>query len=213
MKKLLVVFVLGCLLTTSYAQQDIKDHTIMFETLFGRHRVNSALGVTTDIAWILRYNNSTSAAVPYIYDKGLIELVSLNSIIFQVHKNIGISGGVNYHYRKGFMPSLGIHLSYSNPSLLLALTPCANFMPWANMEVNAVAEFKPVIVDDLRLLTRAQGCFGYDFSRQERERAKFYCRLGLMYKKVAAGFGINIDYYRPSAEPIDNYGLFIRLDI
>ena len=53
MKKLLVVFVLGCLLTTSYAQQDIKDHTIMFETLFGRHRVNSALGVTTDIAWIL----------------------------------------------------------------------------------------------------------------------------------------------------------------
>lgn len=162
---------------------------------------------------ILRYNNSTSAAVPYIYDKGLIELVSLNSIIFQVHKNIGISGGVNYHYRKGFMPSLGIHLSYSNPSLLLALTPCANFMPWANMEVNAVAEFKPVIVDDLRLLTRAQACFGYDFSRQERERAKFYCRLGLMYKKVAAGFGINIDYYRPSAEPIDNYGLFIRLDI
>ena len=119
MKKLLVVFALGCLLTTSYAQQDIKDHTITFETLFGRHRVNSALGVTTDIAWILRYNNSTSAAVPYIYDKGLIELVSLNSIIFQVHKNIGISGGVNYHYRKGFMPSLGIHLSYSNPSLLL----------------------------------------------------------------------------------------------
>lgn len=102
MKKLLVVFALGCLLTTSYAQQDIKDHTITFETLFGRHRVNSALGVNTDIAWILRYNNSTSAAVPYIYDKGLIELVSLNSIIFQVHKNIWYIGRSKLSLSQGF---------------------------------------------------------------------------------------------------------------
>lgn len=212
MKQNLLLILFSAFVFVASAQEK-PEPPIPFETLFGSKRIVSSLSVNKSIAGKFRFNNSSSAAAYYDYLKGRTEMVSVNSIIYQFHKNIGISGGMQYHFAKGFIPNAALHFSYADPSLLLALTPYYNMMPWSNMEVSAVAEYKPLLSEKLRLFTRLQGFYGHNFEKKERERGMVYFRLGLTYKKYTAGFGGNIDYYTPVRDEIQNYGGFVRVNI
>ena len=86
-------------------------------------------------------------------------------------------------------------------------------MPWNSLEAAAIAEFKPALAGNLRLFTRLQGFYSYDLKKDERERGIINFRLGLTMKKYTVGFGGVIDYYRPTANEIQNYGGFVRVEI
>lgn len=193
--------------------QEKREPPIPFETFFGNERVALSLSANKSIGGKFRYNNVTSASAFYDREKGVTEIVSVNSIVYQLHKNIGISTGMQYHFMKGLVPSLALHLSYSNPTWLLALTPYYNFMPWSNLETVGIVEFKPALNESWRLFTRVMGFYSQDFEKNERERAMFYFRLGATYKKYTFGVGGNIDGYRPGRPTIRNYGGFVRIDI
>ncbi|NLO71357.1 MAG: hypothetical protein GX102_10565 [Porphyromonadaceae bacterium] len=216
-KKLLLAIVF--ILNLSLFAQERRDPPISFETLFGNERVAMMLGLNKTIAGKFRYNNITSTAAYYdfYHDRppmnfGRTELVSVNSIIYQFHKNVGFSAGTQYHFVKGFIPNVAVHFSYANPTWLFLLTPYYNFMPWANMETAAVVEYKPVLSNSLKLFTRFQGFYGHNFEKKERERAMTYFRLGLTFLKYTAGIGANIDFYTPARSEIQNYGGFVRVD-
>ena len=217
-QNLLLILFLAAVFVAS--AQERLEPPIPFETLFGNERVAMSLAVNKSIAGKFRYNNTSSAAAYYNYDNsapranlGRTELVSVNSVIYQFNKNIGFSGGMQYHFAKGFIPNVAVHFSYANPTVLLALTPYYNMMPWSNMEIAAVAEYKPLLSENLRLFTRLQGFYGHNFEKSERERGMVYLRLGLTYKKYTAGFGGNIDYYTPVRDEIQNYGGFVRVNV
>lgn len=197
----------------SIFSQEKKEPPIPFETLFGNKRVAMSLAVNKSIGGKFRYNNISSAAAFYDYQKGKTELVSVNSIVYQFHKNVGISAGTQYHFIKGFIPTAAIHFSKANPTWLLVLTPYYNFMPWSNIETVAIAEYKPTLNKDWRLFTRLQGFYSHDFKKNERERTMLYFRLGATYQKYTLGIGGNIDGYRPERSFIQNYGGFFRIDI
>lgn len=193
--------------------QEKPQPPIVFETLFGNERAAMTLSLNKSIGGKFRYNNITSTAAFYDYQKGHTELVSVNSIIYQFHPNFGVSAGTQYHFIKGFIPTAALHLSYANPTWLFVLTPYYNFMPWANLETIGIVEYKPALSDNLRLFTRLQGFYSQDFEKNERERAMMYFRLGLTLKKYTAGFAANLDYYRPAMNEIQNFGGFLRVDI
>ncbi len=193
--------------------QERREPPIVFETLFGNERVAMTLSLNKSIAGEFRYNNITSTSVFYDYTKAPRELVSVNSIIYQFHPNIGVSAGTQYHFVKGFIPTAALHLSYANPTWLFVLTPYYNFMPWANLETIGIVEYKPAVSKNLRLFTRLQGFYSQDFKENERERAMLYFRLGLTMQKYTVGFGGNLDYYRPAMNDIQNFGGFVRIDI
>ncbi len=215
MKKsgLLAVVLFAISLCNTALAQQMQDKPIPFETLFGNERVAMALNINKSIAGKFRYNNVTSTAAYYDYEKGRTELVSVNSIVYQFHKNVGISGGIQYHFVKGFIPTFAVHFSHANPTWFFAITPYYNILPWANLETIAVAEYKPRLSENWRLFTRVQGFYSHDFEKNERERTMLYFRLGATYKKYTAGFGTNIDGYRPQRADIQNYGAFIRINI
>ncbi len=212
MKKQILSLALA-LMTISLAAQERREPPIAFETLFGNERVALSLSMNKTITGNFNYNNITSAAAYYDYLKGRTELVSVNSIVYQMHKYVGVSGGIQYHFVKGFIPTVALHLSYANPTWLLVLTPYYNFMPWSNMETVGIVEFKPALSDNLKLFTRVQGFYSHNFEAKERERAMLYSRLGLTMKKYTVGFGGNVDYYTPVRPEIQNYGGFVRVDI
>lgn len=193
--------------------QGKREPSIPFETLFGNERVALSMSINKSIGGNFRYSNITSATAFYDYQKGKTELVSVNSIVYQFHKNIGVSAGTQYHFIKGFIPTVALHLSYANPTWLFVLTPYYNFMPWSNLETVAIAEYKPALNEDWRLFTRIMGFYSQDFNKNERERTMLYFRLGATYKKYTFGFGGNIDGYRPERPNIQNYGGFVRIDI
>ena len=197
------------------AAQEKREPAIPFETLFGNERVNMALSVNKTIQGKFRYINSTSVAAYYDNKKGATEMVSINSIVFQFHKNFGVSTGMQYHFAKGFMPNLGLHLSYVRPSLLLALTPYYNFMPWDGVETTGVVEFKPLLGENLRLFTRAQGMYGHNLELNDWARGFVNLRLGLSFQRYTIGFGSNLDYYNgpKGSSQVKNFGGFVRVDI
>ncbi len=186
---------------------------IPLETLVGDQKLVLSFGVSKPIGENFKYVNSTSATSYYDYKKGATELVTVNNIFYKLHNNIDFGAGLQYHFAKGFIPNVALNFAYSNPTWLLALSPYYNFMPWSNIEIASVAEFKPSIGNNLRLFTRVQGFYGHDFVKNERERAKLYLRLGLKQGKFIYGAGVNYDYYRSHVQMIDNYGGFIRIDI
>lgn len=216
MRRYLVIFLMTLAPFALRATAQKPEPPIVFETLFGNERIGMTMSLNKPIAGKFRYNNITSTAVPYEFvpEKArLIELVSVNSIVYSLHRNIGVSGGMQYHFRKGFIPSIAVHLSYANPTWFLLLTPYYNFMPWSNVEVIAIAEYKPQLSEKLRLFSRLQGFYGHDFGKNEPERGMCYFRLGLSVQKYTFGLGGNIDFYRKTMPTVYNYGGFIRIDI
>lgn len=212
MKK--IISTISFLLFTVVVFSQVKPQPpIPVEVLFGNERVNFSLGVNKSIAGNFRYINSLSVASYYDFRPKTTEMVTVNSLVYQFHKNIGVSTGMQFHFVKGFIPNVGIHFSHSNPTWLLALTPYYNFRPWANLETVAVMEFKPALSDKMRLFTRLQGFYGYNLEKNERERGMIYFRLGLSLKNYTAGFGGNLDYYTPDRSEIQNYGGFLRVNI
>lgn len=212
MRKSIILAIL-LLVNLSFFAQEKRDKPIPVDLLFGDKRVNLMFSMNKTIDGNFRFINSTSTAAYYDYLKGKTEMVSTSSIVYQFHKNIGISGGMQYHFAKGFIPNIAMHFSHGNPTWLIALTPYYNFMPWNSLEAAAIAEFKPALADNLRLFTRLQGFYSYDLKKDERERGIINFRLGLTMKKYTVGFGGVIDYYRPTANEIQNYGGFVRVEI
>ncbi len=211
MKKLIISALLISFSISFFAQEK-RDKPIPVDLLFGDKRVNLLFSMNKTIDGKFRFINSTSAAAYYDYTRGKTEMVSTSSLVYQFHKNIGVSGGMQYHFVKGFIPNIAMHFSHGNPTWLLSFTPYYNFLPWNSLEAAAIAEFKPALSDQLQLFTRVQGFYSYDLEKSERERGIINFRLGLTMKKYTAGFGGVIDYYRPVANEIQNYGGFVRVE-
>lgn len=212
MKKNLLILFLSLFAIGVFAQER-REPPIPVEFQFGDKRVNFSLVMNKSIAGKFRYNSISSASAYYDYKKGRTELVSVNSLIYQFHPNVGASTGVQYHFVKGFIPNVALHLSYANPTWLLAVTPYYNFMPWSNLETMGIVEFKPQLKKDLRLFTRVQGFYSQNFEVGKRERAMLYLRLGLSVQKYTFGVGANFDYYTPNRDRIDNFGGFFRVNL
>lgn len=212
MKKIIVSAVL-LLISSVFFAQEKRDKLIPVDLLFGHKRVNLSFSMNKTIDGNFRFMNSTSAAAYYDYLPGKTEIVSTSSLVYQFHKNVGVSGGMQYHFAKGFIPNVAVHFSHANPTWLLSLTPYYNFMPWNSLEAAGLVEFKPALSENLRLFTRIQGFYSHDLEKNERERGILNFRLGLTVKKYTVGLGSNFDYYRPSVNEIQNFGGFVRVDI
>lgn len=197
----------------TFAQQRPQP-PIPVETMFGNNRANFQLSLNRPIVGKLHYNNITIATAPYDVKEGGTELTMVNSFIYRFHRNFGASGGVQYHFRKGFVPNAAFHASYADPVWLLAITPYLNFLPDRNSETIGIVEFKPLLNSDLRLYTRAMALYNHNLTHNVHDRSFFYFRLGITFaRKYTLGGGANFDYYGANRVHKDNFGGFFKVDI
>lgn len=183
------------------------------EAMMGNNRANFQLTMNKAVAGKFRYNNITIATAPYEVKKGGTELIMVNSFIYQFHRNVGVSGGMQYHFLKGFVPNVALHTSYANPTWTLLLTPYLNFLPDTNSETIATVEFKPQLNENLRLYTRATALYNHNLTTNKHDRSFYYFRLGLTFGKFTLGAAANFDYYAPQKIYKDNFGGFFKMDI
>lgn len=192
------------------AQEKLQPH-IPVEVMFGNNRTNFQLSMNKPVIGKLRYNNISIATAPYDIDKEKPELIMINSLIYQFHPNFGVSGGLQYHFLKGFVPNVAFHTSYANPTWLLVLTPYLNLMPERNAETVAMVEFKPRLNEKLRLYTRAMALYNHSLTLNAHDRSFYYFRVGLTLQRFTFGVGANFDYYGPQKVYKDNFGGFLRV--
>lgn len=212
MKKTLSTLLLSFIVLSMFAQVK-REPPIPVEILFGNNRMALQMSLNKPIVGNLRFNSINSVAADYKNTLTETELVSVNSFIYQFYKYVGVSGGVQWHFKKGLVPNVAVHFSYANPTWLLVLTPYLNFMPTRNSETVAIVEFKPALSDKLKLFTRVQGLYNQNLTDNIHDRSYAYFRLGLTINKYTIGAGANLDYYGPKKIEKQNFGGFFRVDL
>lgn len=210
MNKIIAILLLAFPLSL-FAQT--KQEPIPVELLIGNNRTNMQLSMNRNISGKLFYNNITTVYADYKNTRSETELVMVNSLVYRFQKNFGVSGGLQYHFVKGFVPNIAFHASYADPTWLLVFTPYFNVLPQRNSETIGIVEYKPVLAQNIRLYTRAQALYNYNLNYKAHDRSFYYFRLGLAVNKIAFGAAANLDYYGQKRIKKENFGGFFKINL
>lgn len=208
-----VFFLLLITISLAGVSQQKNDPPIPVEVMFGNKRTNLRLSFNKPITGKWRFNNITTATADYENTPAETELVTVNSLVYQFHPNIGASGGLQYHFLKGWVPNIAFHTSYVTPTWLLIFVPYLNFLPQYNSETVAIVEYKPPLNNRLRLYTHAQALYNHNVTHNVHDRSFYYFRVGLSINKITFGAAVNFDYYGSQKMKKENFGGFFRIDI
>ncbi len=210
-RKLLTFISLNLFFISVYSQSN--NSPVPFEIFAGNNRSSVQLNLKRTICNKIDFSNLTIATADYKNTVSENELIMINSFVYQFHKNINIGGGLQYHFKKGFIPNVSISLNHIDATWMFLLTPYFQFLPTRNIETICIIEFKPKLTEKLRLYSRVQGLYNYNFAYNGHERSFFDFRLGLKINKFAFGAASNIDYYGPKKIFKENYGAFLKIDM
>ncbi len=189
-----------------------KRSPISVETMAGNKLGFNLVG-TRQVAPKIVFQSANSVLTDYDYKKSRIEIVSNNSLVYNIVRGIGVGANMQFHFLKGFVPSLKAQFAYGNPDLLLLVSPHLNFMPWLGTDIVAIAQYRPKLNSSFRLFTEAKAMYSYNLEDKYHEISYYNLRLGTTYNDfVTFGAGYNFNYYGPKKINKDknNYGVFVK---
>ncbi|MCK9164008.1 MAG: hypothetical protein M0O93_06655 [Bacteroidales bacterium] len=214
MKRIILNFILLNIFVLSVYSQTVNP-PIPIEIYLGNNRTLFHMGVKRNIYKKINFSNSTSATVDYKNTQAENEIVMNNTLAYQFHKNINIGAGIQYHYKRGFIPNISMGFVYLNPTIMILLLPSFQFLPNGdrNIETMSFIEFTPKLTEKLRLYTKAQAMYNQNIVNNKHDRSFAFFRLGLKINSISFGAACRYDYYGPNKIFKENYGGFIKFDI
>ena len=183
------------------------------EVMAGNNRANLLIIINRPIDAAGKFNffNVTVGAADYQNTPSETEIVLNNSITYALGKAFSAASGLQWHYKLGFVPTLGFQFLKASPDYLIVVFPTLNFKPGYAFETVALAEYKPKLSDKLRLYTRLQGLLVRDIEVGTHARSGTSLRAGLTFDKFTVGLGSNFDAYGPMKFEKSNHGLFFQM--
>ncbi len=183
------------------------------EVMAGNNRANLLIIINRpiDVAGKFNFFNVTVGAADYQNTPSETEIVLNNSITYALGKGFSAASGLQWHYKLGFVPTVGFQYLKASPDYLIVIFPTYNFRPGPALETVALAEFKPKLSDKIRLYTRLQGLIVQDVKNDVHARSGISLRAGLTFDKFTVGLGSNLDAYGPKKLEKSNHGLFIQM--
>ena len=128
-------------------------------------------------------------------------------------KGLDISSGFIWTPYTGIRPSAGIMYTFANKDWLIVANPRTDLTKNANMEVLALAEYKPMINEKLKFYSRLQGLYTQDTGIGDHGRSYIMARAGITIKDVTFGAGANFDFYGPQKIKDHNIGGFVNINL
>jgi hypothetical protein len=209
MKNFLLLFVFTCFLYPVLGQKA----PLPVEVMAGNNRANLLIIINRPIDAAGKFNffNVTVGAADYQNTPAETEMVINNSITYALGKGFAASSGLQWHYKLGFVPTIGMQFLKASPDYLIVIFPTYNFKPGPAFETVALAEYKPKLSDKLRLYTRLQGLLVRDLEKGTHARSGTSLRAGVTFDKFTIGLGSNFDAYGPLKFEKSNHGLFFQM--
>jgi hypothetical protein len=209
MKNFLLLFVFTCFLYPVLGQKA----PLPVEVMAGNNRANLLIIINRPIDAAGKFNffNVTVGAADYQNTPAETEMVINNSITYALGKSFAASSGLQWHYKLGFVPTVGMQFLKASPDYLIVIFPTYNFKPGPAFETVALAEYKPKLSDKLRLYTRLQGLLVRDLEKGTHARSGTSLRAGVTFDKFTIGLGSNFDAYGPLKFEKSNHGLFFQM--
>lgn len=183
------------------------------EVMAGNNRANLLIIINRPIDASGKFNffNVTVGAADYKNTPSETEMVINNAITYGIGKGFSAAAGLQWHYKLGFVPTLGFQFLKASPDYLLVVFPTLNFQPNQAFETVAIAELKPKLSEKLRLYTRFQGLLVQDIELGSHARSGLSVRAGLTFDKYTFGLGSNFDVYGPMKFEKTNHGIFFQM--
>lgn len=205
MKKLLILCLFPLI---SFAQAPIPA-----EVMFGNNRTNflMILNRPVDAKGRFHFFNVTVGAADYQNTPSETEIVVNNSLTYALGHNFHATAGAQWHFKLGFVPTVGVEYLKASPDFLLVIFPTFNMLPNKNLETVGIFEYKPALSPKTRLYTRLQAMYNQDMTLEAHARSAYSVRAGISIKQFTVGVGSNLDYYGPLKFDKTNHGLFVQV--
>lgn len=205
MKKLLILCLFPLI---SFAQAPIPA-----EVMFGDNRTNflMILNRPVDAKGRFHFFNVTVGAADYQNTPSETEIVVNNSLTYALGHNFHATAGAQWHFKLGFVPTVGVEYLKARPDFLLVIFPTFNMLPNRNLETVGILEYKPALSPKTRLYTRLQAMYNQDMTLEAHARSAYSVRAGISIKQFTVGLGSNLDYYGPMKFDKTNHGLFVQV--
>lgn len=154
---------------------------------------------------IIRYRSKTESTV--LPD----ELMNQGYIKYKVHKRFSVIGGIFYSTAVKFKPSLGVQYTYPGKDLFVTLQPRVDITKNINYELFGLVEYKRKLNNSLALYSRLQ--FMSNHGAVYHNRSYQQLRIGIEYKLVQAGIGVQFDEYGRNLTRYSNIGFFVKKNL
>lgn len=194
-------------------QPNIPSPPLPVELMLGNNRANLLMIVKKpiDTKNRLSFFNVTVGAADYKNSVNETDMVINNALLYNLGGHFSASAGLQWNYKVGLVPSLGIQYSKASPDYLIIIFPSYNLLPNAGLETVAIAEIKPKLSEKTRLYTRLQGLYVYNLKNGIHAKSALSIRAGVSLGKCSLGIGSNLDYYGPVKIEKINTGIFTQI--
>lgn len=215
-----LVFILMLLLSMNAFSQDAKapvptipSPPTPVELMLGDKRANLLMIMNRPIDKRRKFSffNVTVGAADYQNTPAETDMVINNALLYNLGGHFNASVGLQWNYKVGLVPSIGIQYSKAGPDYLIVIFPSYNLMPNAGLETVAITEIKPKLSEKTRLYTRLQGLYVQNIKSGAHARSGFSLRAGVSIGKCSFGIGTNLDYYGPMKNEKINTGVFTQI--
>lgn len=185
------------------------------ELMLGNNRANLLMIMNRPIDSRKKFFffNVTVGAADYKNNVAETDMVTNNALLYNVGGHFNASVGLQWNYKVGLVPSLGIQYSKATPDYLIVIFPSYNLLPNAGFETVAITEIKPKLTPKTRLYTRFQGLYVQNIKIGVHAKSAFSIRTGLSVGKCSFGIGTNFDYYGPVKIEKRNFGVFTQIKL
>ncbi len=141
------------------------------------------------------------------------DFVHQGNLTYSIGGGFDVNAGFIWEPVTGISPSAGIMYTYANPELLIITNPRIDISKEPNADVLLLMEYMPQLTKKLKLYTRAQGLYGYNFSQESHTRSYLMLRAGVSIKDITVGLANDIDYFGPEKIRLNNFGGFVRIEL
>lgn len=166
---------------------------------------DSKWGVMHIASSIIRYKSkSEKTASPG-------EFMNQGYIKYKVLKGVSVIGGMFYSTAVNFKPSVGVQYTYLNKCLFITFQPRVDVAKNVNYELFGIVEHRKRLNHSIAAYSRLQ--FMSNHGAVYHNRSYQQLRIGIEYKLVQAGIGVQFDEYGRNVTRYSNIGFFVKKNL
>ncbi|MCT3924050.1 hypothetical protein HZP94_12595 [Elizabethkingia anophelis] len=143
----------------------------------------------------------------------LTDFMNQSALTFEIVKGFNVTAGYHYTEHTGFRGTTGILYTFNKRDLTLVIYPRIDLSKNSHFEGFVMAEYKPKINETISFYSRIQGLYAIRFNDDTHQRSYIMARAGISYKEFTFGIGLNVDYFGPIKQNINNLGIFAAANV
>lgn len=213
--KLITIILLSLTILSLSAQEKfIQNPPITVEPFFGNRAHAYQLIFAKKLQSVPRLGFLGISNFQAEWGKPLInDFVHQGNVTYSIGGGFDVNAGFIWQPVTGISPSAGFMYTYASPELLIITNPRMDISKESNADILLLMEYRPQLTEKLKLYTRAQGLYGYNFSQESHTRSYLMLRAGVTIKDITVGLANDIDYFGPEKIRLNNLGGFVRIEL